>query len=116
MKTTSRTRRARNRYRSISATRSIFAGERTQTDFQFDKDARTISETFSIRLVNRSAHEQTVAVREHLYRWTQWSITQSSAKYEKRNADTVEFKIPVPANGDTKLTYTAQYKWNESYK
>ena len=91
-------------------------GERTQTDFQFDKDARTISEGFSIRLVNRGVHEQTIAVREHLYRWTQWSITQSSAKYEKRNADTVEFKIVVPANADTKLTYTAQYKWTESYK
>jgi len=91
-------------------------GERAQTDFQFDKDARTINESFSIRLVNRSAHEQTVVVREHFYRWTQWSITQSSEKYEKRNADTVDFKIAVPANADTKLTYTAQYKWNESYK
>ena len=91
-------------------------GERTQTDFQFDKDARTISESFAIRVVNRSAHEQTVTIREHLYRWTQWSIAQSSSKYEKRNADTVDFKIDVPANADTKLTYTAQYKWNESYK
>jgi hypothetical protein len=91
-------------------------GERAQTDFQFDKDTRTLSETFSIRLVNRGAHEQTVTAREHLYRWTQWTITQASAKYEKRNADTVDFKVDVPANADTKLTYTAQYKWNESYK
>ncbi len=91
-------------------------GERSQTDYQIDKDRHTLSESFAIRVVNRSAHAQTVTVREHLYRWTQWNIAQSSTKYEKRSADTVDFKIDAPANGDAKLTYTVQYQWTESYK
>ncbi|MDR3388359.1 MAG: DUF4139 domain-containing protein [Rudaea sp.] len=91
-------------------------GERSQTDYQIDKERRSMNESFAIRLVNRSAHAQTVTVREHLYRWTQWNIVQSSTKYEKRNADTVDFKLEAPANGEAKLTYTVQYQWTESYK
>jgi hypothetical protein len=91
-------------------------GERSQGDFQIDKDKRTLTETFSIRVVNRGARPQSVNVREHLYRWTQWNIVQSSTKFEKHNADTVEFKLDVPANGDAKLNYTVQYQWTESFK
>ena len=91
-------------------------GERSQGDFQLDKDKRTLSETFAIRLVNRSAHAQSVAVREHLYRMAQWNIVQSSTKYEKRNADTIDFKLDVPANGEAKLSYTVQYQWSESLR
>lgn len=91
-------------------------GERSQGDFQVDKDKRTLTETFAIRLVNRAAHAQNVLVREHLYRWTQWSIVQSSTKYEKRNADTLDFRLDVPANGESKLSYTVQYQWTESLK
>jgi len=91
-------------------------GERSQGDFQVDKDKRTLAESFAIRLVNRGAHPQSVVVREHLYRWTQWNIVQSSTKYEKRNADTIDFKLDVPANGDAKLSYTVQYQWTESLK
>lgn len=91
-------------------------GDRSQGDFQIDKDKRTLAETFAIHLVNRGAHPQGVVVREHLYRWTQWNIVQSSTKYEKRNADTIDFKLDVPANGDAKLTYTVQYQWTESLR
>lgn len=91
-------------------------GERNQSDFQIDKDKRTLSETFAIRVVNRGARPQTLTVREHLYRWTQWNIAQSSTKYEKRNADTVDFKLDAPANGEAKLTYTVQYQWTENFK
>src|SRR5262249_30306955 len=91
-------------------------GERTQTDFALDKDKRTLSETFALRLVNRSAHAQNVIVREHLYRWTQWNIVQSSTKYEKRGADTVDFKLDVPADGEAKLSYVVQYQWTEALR
>jgi len=91
-------------------------GERTQTDFTLDKEKRTLTETFGVRLVNRSNKAQSVVVREHLYRWTQWSIAQSSAKYDKRNADTVDFKLDVPADGEAKLSYAVQYQWTEALK
>ena len=91
-------------------------GERSQSDFQIDKERRTLTEAFAIRLVNHSARAQSVVVREHLYRWSQWSIVQSSTKYEKRNADTIDFKLDVAANADAKLSYTAQYQWSESLR
>ena len=91
-------------------------GERAQTDFQTDKDKRSLEETFAIRLVNRGTHAQNVTVREHLYRWTQWNIVQNSTKYEKRNADTIDFKVDVPANGEVKIAYTVQYQWTESLR
>lgn len=91
-------------------------GDRRQTDFQIDKSQHNLTESFALRVSNASDSAKSVVVREHLYRWTQWNITQSSAKYEKKNADTVEFKLDVPANGEMTATYTVQYQWTESFK
>jgi len=91
-------------------------GERRQTDFAIDKNQRSLNETFALRVSNAGDASRIVLVREHLYRWTQWNITQSSAKYEKKNSDTVEFKLDVPANGEATVTYTVQYQWTESFK
>ncbi len=91
-------------------------GERTQTDYQINKDARTLNESFAIRLTNGSAQPQNVVVREHLYRWSQWNIVQSSTKFEKRNADTIDFKLEVPANGTITLSYTIQYQWTANFQ
>lgn len=91
-------------------------GERHQTDFQIDKPQHSLSESFALRLSNAGAGARSVVVREHLYRWTQWNLTQASAKFEKKSADTVEFKLDVPANGEATVTYTVQYQWTESFK
>ena len=91
-------------------------GERKQTDFQVDKDHRTLTETFAIKLTNGSGSAQTATVREHLYRWNQWTITQSSPKYTKRDADTIDFVLEVPASGNAQVTYTVLYQWSESFK
>jgi hypothetical protein len=91
-------------------------GERKQTDFQFDKDHRTLSESFAIKVSNGGSGTQAVVIREHPYRWTQWTISQSSVKYEKRSADTIEFSADVPAGGSAQVTYTVQYQWSESFK
>ncbi len=91
-------------------------GERHQTDYQINKDQRSLNETFALRLINAGNAAKNVLVREHLYRWTQWNIVQASAKYEKKNADTIEFKLNVPAAGEATVTYTVQYQWTESFK
>ena len=91
-------------------------GERRQTDFVIDKNQHSLSESFALRVRNAGEAARSVVVREHLYRWTQWNITQASAKYEKKSADTIEFKLDVPANGEATATYTVQYQWTESFK
>ena len=55
--------------------------------------------------------EATVTVVEPLYRWTSWKITASSRKWVKKDAQTIEFEVPVPKDGEASLTYTVKYSW-----
>jgi hypothetical protein len=50
-------------------------------------------------------------VLEHLYRYSNWKITESSLPFEKQDSRTIEFPVKVPADGKTTLTYTVKYWW-----
>lgn len=86
-------------------------GERKRTDFSSDERKRRFEETFEIRLRNHKDSDATVTVVEHLYRWTNWKIVSASAKYEKKDAQTVEFPVPVKKDGEAVVTYTVKYSW-----
>lgn len=87
-------------------------GERKQTDFRVDTGDKWIDETFEIKLRNRKKTD-TVEIRvvEHLYRWSNWKITKSSDKYEKKDAQTIEFRVPVKPDEEKTITYTVHYSW-----
>jgi hypothetical protein len=85
--------------------------ERTREDFQLDRDGRTMTETVSVNLKNAKTAAATVRVTERLARWTDWEIVSSSVAFDKRNAQTVSFDVPVPAEGESKLSYTVRYRW-----
>jgi len=38
-----------------------------------------------------------------------WEITQKSHDFRKKDADTAEFDVPVPAGKESVLTYTVRY-------
>ncbi|RSD33650.1 MULTISPECIES: hypothetical protein [unclassified Methanohalophilus] len=40
-----------------------------------------------------------------------WEITESSHPYTKQDANTIEFKVEVPAKGDVEVTYTSLYNY-----
>lgn len=86
-------------------------GERTQTDFQAGKGRRTMTESFKIEIRNHKDKPQKVVIKENLYRWMSWEITQSSDNFEKTDARTIHFDVTVPANGEKTVTYTVRYKW-----
>lgn len=91
-------------------------GERTQTDFRIDERAHWIQESYQIELRNAKPEPVKVIVRENLFRWTNWELTQSSMPSEKVDARTVHFTVEVPAaqgdqSGKTVVTYTAKYTW-----
>jgi hypothetical protein len=88
-----------------------FVGERKRTDYSSDINKRKFEETFEVRLRNHKDSDATVTVVEHLYRWTNWKITDSSAKYTKKDAQTVEFEVPVKKDGEAVVTYTVKYSW-----
>ncbi len=86
-------------------------GERVQTDFKVDTARDWMEETFRITLRNAKKEAQKVVVRENLYRWVNWQITQKSDEFEKVDARTVHFVVDVPAEGEKVVTYTVKYTW-----
>lgn len=86
-------------------------GERKQTDFSVDTSRRTMTESFEIRLRNHKEEAVTVIVKENLFRWATWEITQKSTDFEKMDHRTVHFPVEVAADGETVVTYTVKYTW-----
>ena len=86
-------------------------GERRQTAFTMDSNGKIIDESFEISVRNRKKSAAHVVVREYLYRWSTWKITARSHDYEKRDAQTIDFPLDIPADGEAKLTYSVRYTW-----
>ncbi|HIC90106.1 MAG TPA: DUF4139 domain-containing protein [Anaerolineae bacterium] len=87
-------------------------GERTQTDFKRIGD-KVVEESYRIQLRNRKEKEAVeIRVVEHLNRWTDWEIIKANpAKYTKLDAQTVEWRVQVPAGGEKEVTYTVRYRF-----
>lgn len=86
-------------------------GERRQTGFTMDSAGKIIDESFEISVRNRKKSAATVVVREYLYRWSTWKITAKNHEFYKRDAQTIDFPLNIPADGEAKLTYTVRYTW-----
>jgi len=86
-------------------------GERHRTDYRLDVNARSVDETFEIKVRNHKSMPVEIRVVEHLYRWTNWNVTASSENYEKDDSQTIHFNVQVPADGERALTYHVHYSW-----
>lgn len=86
-------------------------GERIRTDFKVDNSANWADESFRITLRNHKDEEVEIRVVEHLYRWVNWTLTEHSEPYEKLDAQQIEFRVKVPANGEKTVTYQVHYTW-----
>jgi hypothetical protein len=86
-------------------------GERKQTSFEYDDSRDTITESFEVSVRNRKKEAVSVVAREYLYRWSGWTITASSLEPVKRDAQTIDFPLEIPADGEAKFTYTVRYSW-----
>jgi hypothetical protein len=85
-------------------------GERVQTDFTRPSE-NSLEESFKITLRNHKDEAVEVRVVEHLFRWTDWRILRSSDDYSKLDSSNIEFRVRVPADGETTVTYTVRYFW-----
>jgi hypothetical protein len=86
-------------------------GERKRTNYRVDSNARWMDETFEIRVRNHKKEAANVRVIEHLYRWTNWQLSQQSSQFKKRDAQTIEFPVNVAPDGEQVMTYTVHYSW-----
>jgi len=86
-------------------------GERKRTNYHVDSNQHWMDETFEVRVRNHKKEAANVRVVEHLYRWTNWKLTDQSHESKKRDAQTVEFPVEVAANDEQVVTYTVHYSW-----
>ncbi len=81
--------------------------EHKQTNFLQVSD-RITRLTWEVELRNQKDKPVTVLIVEHAQ--GQWKILNASAPFEKKDARTFEFKVQVPAHGETKVTYQIEIK------
>jgi hypothetical protein len=86
-------------------------GERKRTDFHVDTGRKTMKESFEIRVRNHKDDAVEVLVKEVLYRWSNWEITQASHHYDKYEAQTIHFPVQVAEDGEEVISYTVRYTW-----
>ncbi|MFZ5918079.1 MAG: DUF4139 domain-containing protein [Chloroflexota bacterium] len=85
-------------------------GERVQDNFE-RLGRQVIEETFTITLRNHKPEDVEVRVVERLYRWSDWEIVDQTAEHTKLDAQTIEWRLPVVADGEASVTYTVRYSW-----
>jgi len=83
-------------------------GEKKQTSYTDRQKGYTASYEVSLR--NHKKEAVSVLVLEHLP-YGNWKVVESSHEYKKLDARTVEFSVKVPAEGESKLTYTVDAWW-----
>jgi len=83
-------------------------GERIQTDFS--QIANRVTESaFKITLRNHKEQDIVVEVVEPLQ--GDWEVLQSTHDYEKKDARTILFKVPVPSDAEVVVEYRVRVRW-----
>jgi hypothetical protein len=92
----------------LSGTAFDLVGERTRV--AHTRVSRNVTEDqYRVAIRNRGVKPTTVTVVETLY--GNWEIAAKSAEYRKKDAETVEFDVAVPAGRESVLTYTVRFTY-----
>jgi len=86
-------------------------GERKRTNYHVDAAGHVITESFEIHVRNHKTEPVDVLVKETLYRWNNWEITDSNQKWTKYDSNTIHFPVKVDKDGEQVITYTVKYTW-----
>ncbi|MGE4014567.1 MAG: DUF4139 domain-containing protein [Alphaproteobacteria bacterium] len=86
------------------------SAEFVQTDYSLiDRDGRIHEAAFKVTLKNAKAEPVTVSVNETL--GGEWRMLNESHRHEKISSARAQWKIEVPADGSTTLTYRVRVKY-----
>ena len=86
-------------------------GERRRTNFKVDTSNNWMDESFEIKVRNHKKEPVEIRVVEHLYRWTNWEIRDPTPFFNKIDAQTIEFRLPLRPDQEGSVTYTVHYSW-----
>jgi len=87
------------------------AAERTRTANRTEAGRDWNQQDWRITLRNHKDRPVTITLEEPLDGNRNWVILASSHKYKKKDFRTLDYRLEVPANGQTVLTYTVEYTW-----
>lgn len=82
----------------------------TRKRTNFDRlGPQAVRETFSIELRNRKTVDDKVEVIERL--WGDWKVTSKNTEFNKDDANTIRFSVPLKAGETKTVTYTVETRW-----
>jgi hypothetical protein len=84
---------------------------RHRVDYKPNNQARWVDESFEIKIRNHKTMAVEGRVVEHLYRWTNWDISKSSAPFKEVDAQTAAFTVEIPPDGEKVSTYQVHCSW-----
>ena len=82
--------------------------EEVQTDYKKITD-RVYEQAFDIKIKNRKKEDIVVEVEKYV--GYLWEVMSSSLSYEKKDATTLTFKVPVKADGENTLKLRLRYNY-----
>ena len=86
-------------------------GERKQTKFRVESRRNWMSESFEIKVRNHKKEKVTVRIKEPLYRWSNWRVTEKSHPFKQLDSRTIAFDVDVEVDKEVTVTYTVEYTW-----
>lgn len=84
-------------------------GERTRTNYK--TLSKSAEESYKITVKNSKKSSVDVKIVEPMRGWDEWKITESSAKFSKKDSHTAECLVNVAAGSEKTVTYTVKYIW-----
>jgi hypothetical protein len=86
-------------------------GERHRVKYKIDNCDHSVNESFEIKVRNHKSTAVETRIVEHLYRWNNWEITENSQPFKKIDAQTIEFNVQIPPDGERTVDYEVHYSW-----
>lgn len=86
-------------------------GTRTVLKRKEDNDRRLVEEEVEVTLRNHKDKDVVVVVNENIYVSQSWNITDNNLAYEKKNANTIQFKVTLDKDQEKKIYYVVKYLW-----
>lgn len=86
-------------------------GEHKMTNSREDGANRTATQSFEIKVRNHKKEPVEIRVVEHANHGGEWTLTAQSQPHEKKDAFTLEFRVPLQPDEEKTVTYTIRYTW-----
>jgi hypothetical protein len=86
-------------------------GEHRMTNNTEDSANRVVSQTFEIKVRNRKKESVEIRVVERATHGGNWTLTAQSQPHTKKDATTLEFRVPLKPDEEKVITYTIRYTW-----